>query len=154
MDIQQTHKLYEELSAGLKIDKHELDEEWVGQPELHNEAGRAYARCIAQRDQCEQEYKLVQAAIDRKLRDAHADSKPTEVRLKNMVTEHPDVQNAFTEFNMWNHMAEAFKVLRESYTHRRDALRELVTLYMAGYYGQRDNARDADGAVDKLSKRR
>lgn len=152
MNIQETHKLYEELKEALKIDKHDLDEEWVGQPELHNEAGRAYARCIAQRDQCEQEYKLVQAAIDRKLRDQYANDKITEVRLKNLVTEHPDVQNAYTEFNMWNHMTEAFKALKESYTHRRDALRELVSLHLAGYYGQRDNARDAEAALNKTRR--
>lgn len=154
MNIQETHKLYEQLNEALKINKDDLDNEWVNQPELFNEAGRSYARCMAQRDQCEQEYKLVQAEVDRRLRELHADSKPTEVRLKNMVTEHVEVQNAFTEMNMWNHMTEAFKVLKEAYTHRRDALKELVNLHLAGYYGHTANARDQDISRDKLATRR
>lgn len=135
-NIQESHKLLDDYTDALKIDKLALDNELTDHPELLNAIGREYARCMAMRDNKKHDHDLAIAATDKRLRTRYSDEgvKITEARLEKELLEHPAVQNAFTEYAMWKHMTEAWLALKESMNARGYALRDLAALYIAGYY--------------------
>lgn len=134
--VKECEELLGEMQSRLLIDKHNLDIELSQHADTYYAIAHEYTRCMAYRDQAKQDCDLAKANVDRQLREKYAadGAKVTEARLDNEVTLSVPVQNAQSEYAMWRHMTEAWQALRDAYSTRGYAIRDLVQLHIAGYY--------------------
>lgn len=138
----------DEARSYLAVDKHNLDEELVQQPQLYERVGQELA--MAQTDLASAKKsleKMESELLDDLLRK---DTGRTSMeKLKSKLHFDPELQRMHAvlrsreeDVRMWTHMLEAFKA-------RGYSIRDLAALYNANYY-QRDsvsfkgNARDAE----------
>lgn len=126
----------------LQIDKHALDDMWLQQPGIIQEIGERLALEISRRDEAKDELADTMAEIDGEVRELHADDdkKPTETAIKNEVAQDSKVQKAKRRLRALELNVSRLQMLRESFTQRRYALQDLVTLYVAGYYTSNSGA--------------
>ena len=142
--------LVEELKSLLKIDKNALDEELVQSPELLFKVSDAYIEAIDLRDALKNDLAVAEAEADKKIRhDADvADEKITEGAIKARILTHKDRVKAYNAFLDAKLAADRLGALKEAFTLRGYAIRELCQLFTSNYYQERSVRRDAVG--DKI----
>lgn len=155
--------LVEDLKGLLKIDKNALDEELVQSPELLFRVSDAYIEAIDLRDALKNDLAVAEAEADKKIRhDADvAEEKITEGAIKARVLTHKDRVKAYTAYLDAKLAADRLGALKEAFTLRGYAIRELCQLFTSNYYQERSVRRDArqdaivyHGTRKKLAERR
>lgn len=150
---EKSDRMLRELSADLKIDKHDLDNELVHQPELYHKAGQEYAAATSYRDEAKDDRDGVKADLDFKLRrEAEKEGKKlTEALITNMIIGDDKYRDANRIYQDWTRLASRWVSLREDFHSRGFVLRELVTLWVNSYY--QSNSETRSDARDRVAER-
>lgn len=105
--------------AQLAIDRHDLDECVIRQPELFDHTAEAHAMALAERDAIKLELDEAEAAHAERLRvTINPAKKPTETSIKDKVALVPEVQELQRELLTAKRLVEAWSALKESYKQR------------------------------------
>jgi uncharacterized protein (DUF3084 family) len=151
-----------ELEAGLKIDKHALDDECIDQPNRYFLVSEALTMAISQRDAAKQELAEVEAEVDADIRsnwDTEADGRLTEKMVESQKALNKDVARTKEELAQLAIKVGKLNALKDSYHQRRYMLQGLIDLHLGGYFGSAASAprasreRGAEAAKAKHAER-
>lgn len=153
-----------DLEPGLQIDENAMEEALLAQPDSYYKVSKRLALVISRRDAAKQELAEVEARADAKIRrDAElAEEKITEREVKSQKRLDTDVKTAGSNVLTLNYHVGELTALKEAFQQRSYALKELVALYIANYYGDLPSGQmsrqlrnvDATIAKDAMSKLR
>lgn len=131
-------KLYEELERALVVDRYNLDESLVQQPELYHKAGKEFENACALRDAAKAERDKCRADFDFTIRQEaekfQTKPKPTEAAITNLINAEPRYQEYQVVYHNWERMASRWAKLREDFHARGFTLQQLAQLWIAGYF--------------------
>lgn len=159
-----------ELETGLRIDQNALDEALQFQPDMFYRVSKQLTLLISRRDYAKQELSEIQAEVSQEIREsAEIDTKDKKPKTKigvaevdALVTLDKDVKKAHQALLELTREVGELTALKEAYTQRSYALKDLVALHIANYYSdssqsnQRPAARERQYAEDReaISKAR
>jgi hypothetical protein len=125
----------------LEIDKDALDNELIGIGQIFQKVGEEIAYATSRRDQAKDELALVMADLDMIVRQdmAQENVKVTESAVKRAMLKHPDAQGATNRLRLREEELMRLQALEKSFTQRSYAIRELVSLHLAAYFGTTAN---------------
>jgi hypothetical protein len=151
---------FDELRALIVIDRDNLDQNAIDQPDLYFRVSEQATFAVSRRD--EFEFKLQQqiAEVDKAVRKRYAksdDKKPAETAIKTEIERDPSVMEMREEFLGLAREVARWNALRSSFDQRRDMLKVTAQLYASNYFtrsgveGVRDKVitHDADEARRK-----
>ena len=126
----------------LKIDKYNLDEECVTQPQRFNKWAALHIEMIAMRDRSKQKLTLTRANADSHVRQLINQgrgkelnvTKGTEAEIKTAVDLNPEVIEAEENLIEANRKVGVFTVAREAFHDRKKELENLVQLWLSSYW--------------------
>lgn len=126
-----------ELEAGLRIDKNGLDEALEQQPELYYRVSKKLVEETSQRDALKQEFEELEAETDEKVRMQFERDKvkATETEVKMVSRLDPKIKGLKQDMLRANRRVADLQALEKSFSQRSYAMKELVSLYVANYYG-------------------
>lgn len=124
------------LKERLIIDKNNLDNEVVQQPELYRKAGRAAAMAASVRDLAKYEMEAACAEADARIRAAmgREGEKVTEALVKARVLLDKTYRAAQRRYLDARLAADNAEVDKESFAQRAWMMKEIVSLHNANYY--------------------
>lgn len=156
--------LSEELRKHLKIDRLNLDEELIKQPQLFFEVAEAAAIARSRMDAAKDNVERVESDVDQRIRQdaANEDERLTEKEIKALIQNDDDRVKAYASYLDLKRQTEELDQLRDSFRQRGYMLRELAALYISGYFqtsstkGRGHKAREvrAEAANEKLMERK
>jgi len=143
-----------EYKSDLTINKHQLDEELVIQPELYMKYAEQHADALMDRDRSKENLDVLRAEIDSEIRgnwEAFGfDKKPTENAIAGTITKDEKYREASSELIEKNRDSNILASAKEAMNHKKSALSKLVELYLAGYYAEVPMPKDKkEDIVDK-----
>jgi hypothetical protein len=146
---------YNELRRGLRINKNQLDEEAINQPNNYFHACEGYAFAVSVRDKKEHSLEVLTAELDREVRDVALRDryKITDKATAQQITREPDYQLARKDWLDSCLMAARWDALRNSYRQRADMLRGLIQLHQTGYFGEVTGASERSDARQRFIER-
>jgi hypothetical protein len=120
----------------IKINKDQLDVEWVEHPNLFWRYAKAEADAEDTMDRAKERVDLVKADLDKKMRMllASGDKKPTETVIASAVLLHDDCRAASSEYLDAKHVYNVFRAAVKAFSQRKDALENLVRLFGMEYF--------------------
>lgn len=135
-------ELYDELKSGLRIDKHNLDDELQRQAELYNKCGEALAYATSERDAAKEDL----ARTDAELYDnvAREDDKLSDTKIRSRVMLRPEHDEATDKYARSRLAVEKLTSMLEAYRQRSSMLRQLAEMYIANYYSSDSAGRTRD----------
>lgn len=121
-----------DLRSKLSIDKDDLDEALVEQPDLYYHVADAYVTAVAERDSAKLNLEQATAVLDEQFRKQaiEDEEKMTEAALRNKITSAPRIQVLEKELLYLRAEADRWQALKEAYQQRSFMLRELVAMYV------------------------
>jgi len=130
-------KWFTDMAEGIRIDRDALDEYLIQQPQLYYEVSERLALAISRRDAQRDEVKVTESEVDEIVRQEAADEekKITEAGVKEQVAQHRSVVAARKMLTRLETEIGRLSALKEAYSQRSHALRELCGLYAANYWG-------------------
>lgn len=149
-----------ELETALAINEYALNEERAKNPELFYRVAKAYALTMSRRDAAKQALADAEARADLAFREEAqgANRKITEGEVRATVLTSPSVDSARRLLARLNEEVGQLGALKEAYEDRSYALKDLINLYVANYYGAMEpsaaRAQNADEARRKMSEAR
>ena len=154
----------EELEGLLKIDRADLDSEVERQPTLYYKVAAEAARLRSEVDAAKDRLDRTSAELDLLIREnaLRDDEKITEGGVRSRVTTDKAYQAAITAFSKVKQQLDQTGALQEAFRQRSYMLRDLVELYISGYFtdavikGHANRARDNHALKnqEKMSERR
>lgn len=120
------------LRDEVAISKYELDDEVQKQPVLYLEASELYMSCIDRRDYFKEQVVRVSADVAASLRESG--EYKTEAAIKEALENSLQVADAKDRFAFWVRKSNICLTLREALDQKGKMLRELVNLYVSGYF--------------------
>lgn len=144
---------FDELEQGLLIDEHNLRRDCVQHSVLMYQISRQLNALESQRDFTKKRLDALEASAAKRIRrDAEqADVKVTVSEVNSEVALDMEVMAASTEILELGEQIGHHKALRDAYIHRRDMLKELVSMELRDYYS--DPARGGEAQVRNISHR-
>jgi hypothetical protein len=142
-----------ELAERIKISGPEdLDTEFVSQPNDYYHVSTRHAIAVSLRDQAKNNLDITEAQLY--LSFKRNSEKLTEANLKAMV-EADDIRGEFLDLYMQAKLlADKWLALRDSFSQKGHALRELAELYKLNYFGERSvSASERMEAEDRVRSR-
>lgn len=131
----------QDLEKALKIDKHALDEGLECQSDLFYMVARECALLMSRQDSASQELKEIEAFVDQKIRrELDPNEKVTERDIEARRRTHSDVVEVVSKLLDLKRDVAIWQALKEAWQQRSYVLKELVTLYVASYYGDKTNS--------------
>lgn len=126
----------EEYKSLLKIDKNALDDELLKQSERFYDVSNSLSLAVSLRDKAYEDLKLLEAELDIDVRRQFESEgrKSTEGLIRAEILSDTSRQSAVQHHLDTKTKVDQFTVLKESFQQRSYMLRELVQLYIAGYY--------------------
>lgn len=125
----------EQIKERLRIDRNNLDGEWVEQPQLFHDVCEGAAYAMSRRDQLKNEVKQVDAKLSNRLRKKLAEEgKVTKDLLAQRVEAHDEHVEAVKAFSTAAFEVDQWAALKEAFGQRLKALEYLVDLFKAGYF--------------------
>jgi hypothetical protein len=120
----------------LLINKLQLDKELVEQATKFYEVSEECAIAASLRDAAYDAVKTTDAQLYFDIRKELEENgtKATEAMVANLVLKHPDHQVAVTDHLTKKLKADELSAMKESFSQRSFMLRDLVSLFIAGYY--------------------
>lgn len=142
---------YEEMRAGILIDKNDLDEEFVRQGDLMFRVSEKIALTQSLRDQAKSNLKIIEAEVDEEIRavSIRTNIKITEGGITAKIRQHRDVQTGQRELAQYERELGLLEALRTGFSQRSSMLRGLSDLYTSNYF-----ERNSGGTETKASKDR
>lgn len=130
----------------LNIDKHDLDNELIENPQLIQDVCDECAESIAVRDAKKEALETVDAELDAEVRDllSKSASKATEASIKGMIQTHQRHKKAFEDYNNAKLQAAKAAGLEKAVEARGKALESLSKLYASGYFAINHTKRSVD----------
>lgn len=124
------------LKEKLKIDKNDLDEELIQQSQLYYEAGSQYAKAASRSAFLKEQLRKVQSEVDLEIRAQaiEAGDKVTETMVYNKSILDPRYKQAFYEYATSCQEVDEMSALKEAFSQRAYLLKDLVALYLNGYF--------------------
>lgn len=126
------------MKADVKFNKHDLDGAIETQTTNFADIAEAVALAISRRDEAKDNLKVVEAEIDADIRKSieldKDTKKPSEPQIKMMIMLDKDMGTAQKRFDRLARDARALEACKESYSQRSYMLREMVALWLGGYY--------------------
>jgi hypothetical protein len=140
----------------LHIDKDSLEECLVEQPRLYGKWSNAWAQAIKERDQAKEDLNIKRAELDMKIRkswDIHGfDKKPTDMAITTWICAHEEYRRKNFHLIQATYNVNILEAAKWAFQHRKDALDNLVKLYLNNYYA--DSKAVGQEARDMLSTMR
>lgn len=125
-----------ELAERIKIAGHEeLDTEFISQPNDYYHAATGFAMAVSLRDQAKNNLDVAEAELYLHFR--RNSEKLTEANLKAMVEADDDRHEYLDQYMQAKLLADKWLALRDSFTQKGHALRELAELHKLNYFGER-----------------
>ena len=143
--------LLAQFRARVKLDRHALDLAAEEQPQLFMDVADAHVFAVSRHDAARDELLRVDAKLGRQTRaDMEKEgTKPTEGKIADVVLGHAEHLTAADKMAKAKIEADEWSALRSALEHRKSMIRELATLYAAGYY----TAGAAGGASRKVGEK-
>ena len=127
------------LAEGLGIDQHQLDQELVDNGVKFHKIADAVALATSRRDAALDELKETEAEVDESIRVGiekdEGKKKPSEDAIKKMIVVHKDTIAARSRLRNREEDLARLIALKESYNQRSYAIKDLVSLHLAAYFG-------------------
>ncbi|SRR6266404_1390483 len=129
---------FEKYRESMYIDKHRLDEAMVTQPVFYQEVSEGYVHAKSLADASKAEMERLDAMIAAELRItwARTGEKSSETRVGDEVIRDPRHVEAFKQYQQLVKQAASYAALQASFDQRGKMLRELSSLFVAGYFSQ------------------
>lgn len=143
-----------EFEQALTIDKHDLDTELLSQADLFYRVAQEYAEAVSYRDQAHENLKGTDADLNLQIRQQFADSKITEAKINAMVLDHQEHKEKFHSWLKDKEKADKIGHLKEAFIQRSYMLRDLVQLYIAGYFNEKSVSVDDSASQEAVYKKR
>ena len=142
-----------QLKTALFIDKNDLDEELIRQPSLFWNVGNLLTLAVSQRDGCKNQIEEATAELDSQFRRQaqEAEEKITETAIRSKIEASVLMQKLKTNYLALKLEADQLQVLREAFTQRAYVLKDLVSLYVAGYFAQASAGAPRRQALDDVA---
>lgn len=141
----------------LQIDRDNLHEELMAQAFNYCEVAEECARAVSNRDDWKERVSVAKAEAYLRIRTA-ADNdglKVTEASLAAQIELDPTYREAVENYQLWKLTVGELEAARDAWDQRGRMLKELASLWIAGYYGQNSvKGGDADDLVVTNVKRR
>ncbi len=121
----------------LKINKYELDEEWLKQPTLFINWAEEFVDAQADRDRKKEQLDLVRAELDNAIRsepEKFGLAKVTEGAIQNIILTEGSYRDAQDKYLTAVKQAKILDVAKEAFDHKKKALENLTSLFLAGYF--------------------
>lgn len=130
-------KWFTDMASAIQIDRDTLDDCLIQQPQLYYEVSERLALAISRRDAQKEDVKVTESEVDEIVRQDAVDGekKITEAGVKAQVAQHKDVIAARKALSRLDTEIGRLSALKEAYSQRSHALRELCGLYAANYWG-------------------
>jgi len=125
---------YEQLRDALRIDKFNLDDELVNNPELVQRVGEQVEMAISRRDEANLDLKNAMAALDAVLREEAGDKKLTEKAIEQQINDSVKIIDMRKNIIRLTEKVGRWQALRESYRDRSSALKGLCSLHATNYF--------------------
>ena len=137
----------------LKIDKYNLDREWMRQPMLYMKWAEAWAQAVLERDRAKEQLEVVKAELDSAIRQAPAEfgivGKPTESAISNAITKHSQYRRAYSNYVEATKAANVLAGAKEAMAHKKKALEGITELMVAGYYAEPNIPKEVRQKVER-----
>lgn len=124
---------FRELASSLKIDKDNLDEELVHQPELYHRVGDEHEHASEYRDEARRAREEIRAHVETRIRRS-SQEKMTVDFVRSLVEADEEFREADKIYDEWNHLVSRFSKLRDDFAARMNSLRKLGDLWGQGYF--------------------
>lgn len=127
--------LIDELRDFLRIDRNNLDQEIIEQPELFYRVSEAYVNAVSLRDKYSEELKQIDAEVDLTLRQHFESSgkKVTEKVIDSEVKSSGKHETASEKYLNAKAEAEKLLAIKEAFIQKSYMIRELCGIYISGY---------------------
>lgn len=153
--MQYNAETYNELSAGLRVDRDKLDYENLNNAQDFFHASEGFVLTVSRRDKKKFELDITKAEVDKDIREQMAadEEKITEAKVGAELHRDQKYQRAYKEYLDACLTADRWEALKNSYRMRADALRNLTQLYAANYFGETAGAADRRESRDRLQRK-
>ena len=143
--------LLDGLEKGLRIDKNDLDNEWIRHPDLNYQVSKEFALAISRRDEMKLTIGEATATLDKQFRDAAADAgeKITETAIAKQIEGSIKIIDLKRDYARACYRADQWLALKEAYAQRSYALKYLVELYGMGYFASSTGSAQRRDATDR-----
>lgn len=140
-DDTRERSLLDQLSDAVIIDKHNLDEAWVEQPDIFWRVSDQLARARNNREKAKLARDQVITTVGAQMReDAEAavekagKGRVSETALSRDIELDDRVQQARADYQRHVYTVDRWEALKESFSQRSYALKDLTGLHIANYY--------------------
>jgi len=143
-----------EYASALQIDKHDLDEELIRQPDLFYKVSEQLVLAISQRDAAKKDLEKELAEADEEIRRKARDKgeKITESAITARKQLDDGVIKMENRLSALNLQVGKLSALKESFAQRSHVLRDLRELYIANYYGSGEAQQDREQRYNRARK--
>lgn len=133
-----SQSLLEELRNAIVVDRDALDEVLVRQPVLYHKASEQYAAAISTRDLAKDELKKLHAELYSEIKAANLEDgkKLTEAALQAEIEVDDSFMEASAGYIDCCKQSDMWLAAKDAFAQRAYILKDLVALWIAGYYGE------------------
>lgn len=147
------------MSNELRIDKFNLDDELVSQAEIFYKVAEKHIDSIDERDRLYQSLKNIESGLSLEVRSncENEGKKVTEKVIETLVNTNPQRLVAQEDYLKAKKKCDDLAVMKEALQQKSYMLKELVQLYVAGYYSiesVRGDSKNGNEARHKLGRER
>jgi hypothetical protein len=149
-----TEDVTEDIQKVLQINKYKLDEEAVSQPSYFYRYSEMLAEAKQMLAEREDFLKLTLAEKDSEVREGFRVSgvKFTEAVVANSVESLQEVQSARKQTRQAQGVVAKLSIAVQALDHKRDAIRNLTQLFVAGYFSTTGNGKPSDKVNENYSR--
>ena len=144
-----------DTSLDLQIDENQLDTEWLGQSQRYFQYASKAADARRDFDAAKDELEVTKAEVDQSIRSDPAKfglTKLTEATVASAVIIQEEYQKAQENVRQARYSHDVYQAAVSALDHRRKALENLVTLFMANYFSKPRAPSGAEDDIDRMEK--
>lgn len=121
----------------LQIDRNALDDELAVQAQLFWEVSEKHVQCMTERDELKAEVGRFhsQLGLNERVNLAEAGLKVTEVAIESRVLSNEDMIRVGNSYLSAKSESDTWFAMKEAFAQRSYVLKDMVSLYIAGYFG-------------------
>jgi len=141
----------------LSINEHQLDDEWINQPELYSKWAINAADARRDYDEAKAELDVMRAELDRAIRsdpEYYKLTKVTESVIASTVVVQPIYKDLQKKVIDAKHSLDVCSAVVGALDHRRSALSKLVDLFLADYFSKPKPSKRAKEHTDDIERKR
>lgn len=145
------------LETGLVINRDLLDQELIDQPQHFLLAAEECVLAISKRDAVKEQAKQLDAELLLSFREdlESKGKKPTEATLSALIEGHPVRKKLRTDLLEASRDVDILEAVKEAYSQRSWMLRELCSLYVAGFFSVTSvKGKDQSNVLEKANQDR